>query len=60
MPHKMDSYENGTEDMKELLEKLTLDEKITLLSAKNIWELPEIERVGIPSLKVIGQHFSTS
>ncbi|KAF2000125.1 glycoside hydrolase family 3 protein [Amniculicola lignicola CBS 123094] len=35
-----------------LLEKMTLDEKITMLAAKNIWEIPEIERLDIPSLKV--------
>jgi hypothetical protein len=40
------------EDLNALLEKLTLDEKILLLSAKNVWETPEIDRVGIPSLKV--------
>ncbi|CAI6340141.1 unnamed protein product [Periconia digitata] len=42
----------GGERMRELLEKLTLEEKIRLLSAENVWETPEIERVGIPSLKV--------
>ncbi|KAF2712662.1 glycoside hydrolase family 3 protein [Pleomassaria siparia CBS 279.74] len=31
---------------------MTLDEKITLLAAKNVWETPEIDRLGIPSLKV--------
>ncbi|KAL5387317.1 hypothetical protein DPSP01_003541 [Paraphaeosphaeria sporulosa] len=41
-----------SEDLNALLEKLTLDEKISLLSAKNVWETPEIDRVGIPSLKV--------
>jgi beta-glucosidase len=47
MPHEIeDSRPNG------LLGKLTIDEKISLLSAKNVWETQEIERVGIPSLKV--------
>ncbi|KAH8900771.1 hypothetical protein GQ53DRAFT_675543 [Thozetella sp. PMI_491] len=31
---------------------MTLDEKISLLSGKNLWETVEIERLGIPSLKV--------
>ena len=52
MPHKVDEHLDASEDMKALLGVLTLDEKISLLSAKNIWETPEIERVGIPSLKV--------
>ncbi|PVI06078.1 glycoside hydrolase family 3 protein [Periconia macrospinosa] len=38
--------------MADLLQKLTLEEKIRLLSAENIWETLAIERVGIPSLKV--------
>ncbi|KAJ4298099.1 hypothetical protein N0V90_005998 [Kalmusia sp. IMI 367209] len=42
----------SSEALKAVLQELTLDEKISLLSAKNIWETPEIERVGIPSLKV--------
>jgi beta-glucosidase len=52
MPHKVNGHVNASEDMGALLERLTLDEKILLLSAKNIWETPAIERVGIPSLKV--------
>ena len=35
-----------------LLERMTLDEKILMLAAKNVWETPEIDRLGIPSLKV--------
>jgi beta-glucosidase len=38
--------------MNTLLEKLTIDEKISLLAAKNVWETQEIERLNIPSLKV--------
>jgi beta-glucosidase len=52
MPHKASNQQGASDDMNELLRKLTLNEKILLLSAKNIWETPEIERVGIPSLKV--------
>lgn len=35
-----------------LLATLTLDEKISLLSGKDFWTLPAIERCGIPSLRV--------
>ncbi|KAF1959489.1 glycoside hydrolase [Byssothecium circinans] len=42
----------GDEGMVELLGKLTLDEKIELLSGKSIWETSNIDRVGIPSLKM--------
>jgi beta-glucosidase len=52
MPHKASNQQGANDDMNGLLRKLTLNEKILLLSAKNIWETPEIERVGIPSLKV--------
>ncbi|KAF2648083.1 glycoside hydrolase family 3 protein [Lophiostoma macrostomum CBS 122681] len=31
---------------------MTLDEKISMLAAKNVWEIPSIGRLGIPSLKV--------
>lgn len=41
-----------SERVEGLIVKLTLEEKITLLAAKNIWETPEIDRLGIPSLKV--------
>lgn len=44
------------ENVESLLQELTIDEKIKLLSAKNIWETPEIERLGIPSLKVSVVH----
>jgi len=52
MPHKVNGHVDASEDLSALLGSLTLDEKILLLSAKNIWETPAIERVGIPSLKV--------
>lgn len=35
-----------------LLAALTLDEKIALLSGKDFWTLPAIERLGIPSLRM--------
>lgn len=38
--------------VEELVQQLTVDEKILLLSGKNVWETPEIDRLGIPSLKV--------
>jgi len=34
----------------ELIEKLTLDEKVSLLSGKNFWETKNIDRCGIPSI----------
>ncbi|KAH7138978.1 glycoside hydrolase superfamily [Dendryphion nanum] len=43
------SAENG---LRELLEKLTLEEKIGMLAAKNVWETKDVERLGINSLKV--------
>ena len=39
-------------DLIELIDQMTLDEKIMMLGAKNIWETPSIDRLGIPSLKV--------
>ena len=41
------------EALQNLCAQLTADEKISLLAAKNVWETPEIERLDIPSLKVI-------
>ncbi|KAF2678445.1 glycoside hydrolase family 3 protein [Lentithecium fluviatile CBS 122367] len=52
MPHKTDGHVSNDKEPSLLLGRLTLDERIILLSAKNVWETPEIERVGIPSLKV--------
>ncbi|KAH7085349.1 glycoside hydrolase superfamily [Paraphoma chrysanthemicola] len=40
------------EKLEDLAARMTLEEKITFLAAKNIWETPDIQRVGIPSLKV--------
>jgi beta-glucosidase len=37
--------------IRKLLESLTLEEKCTLLSGKNMWETAAIERLGIKSLK---------
>ena len=36
----------------DLFEKLTLDEKISLLSGKSMWTLNDIERVNLPSIRV--------
>ena len=35
-----------------LLRELTLEEKISMLAAKNVWETADVERLGVPSLKV--------
>lgn len=43
-------------ELRQLLEKLTLEEKIGMLAAKNIWETKDVERLGVPSLKV-SYHF---
>lgn len=37
-------------NVKEVIKKLTLDEKISLLEGKNNWETMNIDRVGIPSI----------
>ena len=44
--------EPSDDELKQLCSQLTEDEKISLLAAKNVWETPEIERLGVPSLKV--------
>lgn len=36
----------------ELLSKLSLEEKVSLLAGRDFWSLPAIERLGIPSLKM--------
>jgi len=41
-----------TRDLSVLVDQMTLDEKIMMLAAKNIWETSSIDRLGIPSLKV--------
>ncbi|PSN60028.1 glycoside hydrolase [Corynespora cassiicola Philippines] len=50
------AQESGTvhddESLQALVGQMTLEEKIKMLSAKNVWETPEIDRLGIPSLKV--------
>ncbi|MCR4660770.1 MAG: glycoside hydrolase family 3 C-terminal domain-containing protein [Clostridia bacterium] len=35
-----------------ILKEMTLEEKMTLISGKNFWETPEIERLNIPSVWV--------
>ncbi|NLG82761.1 MAG: glycosyl hydrolase [Bacilli bacterium] len=37
-------------DIKDLMKRLTLEEKVSLLSGKNVWETQDIERLGIPSI----------
>ena len=39
-------------DIASMMQQLTLDEKITLLSGLNFWQTPAIERLGIPSLYI--------
>lgn len=39
-------------NVEHILKQMSLDEKIQMLAAKNVWETPEIKRVSIPSLKV--------
>lgn len=39
-------------DLLSLVSELTLEEKISLLGGKNIWETNAVERLNIPSLKV--------
>jgi beta-glucosidase len=54
-------HNDSTRGLSDLVGKMTLDEKIMMLAAKNIWETPSIERLGIPSLKVrIYNQLSTS
>ncbi|CAK7226915.1 hypothetical protein SCUCBS95973_006361 [Sporothrix curviconia] len=38
-------------DLAALLTQCTIEEKISLLSLKNVWETAAVDRVGIPSLK---------
>lgn len=35
-----------------ILRDLTLEEKVTLISGKDFWSLPAIDRLGVPSLKM--------
>ena len=42
----------GESNLHALLSELTLEEKISMLAAKNVWETADVERLGIPSLKV--------
>lgn len=39
-------------DLKSLIEKMTLEEKLQLLTGKNNWETVAVERLGIPSIFV--------
>lgn len=36
-----------------LLAQCTIEEKIALLSLKNVWETADVDRLDIPSLKVL-------
>ncbi|MEL7452336.1 MAG: glycoside hydrolase family 3 C-terminal domain-containing protein [Pseudomonadota bacterium] len=48
----MANNKTAERDIRALLSELTLDEKISLLSGRDFWSLPAIERLGIPSLKM--------
>ncbi len=48
--HSFSESENAKIDL--LLSKLTLEEKVGLLSGKDFWSLKPVERLGIPSLCV--------
>lgn len=39
-------------EVQDLVSRLTVDEKISLLAGKTTWETTPIERLNIPSLKV--------
>ena len=43
---------DATDRCRTLLAALTLDERIALLSGRDFWTLPAIERLGIPSLRM--------
>ncbi|ETS73032.1 hypothetical protein PFICI_15207 [Pestalotiopsis fici W106-1] len=47
-----DSIGDLDREVKDLVARLTVDEKISLLAGKNTWETMPIERLDIPSLKV--------
>jgi hypothetical protein len=42
----------NTDDLRDLLNKLSLEEKVSLLSGADGWQTQEISRLGIGSLKV--------
>ncbi|KAI5236745.1 family 3 glycoside hydrolase [Aureobasidium subglaciale] len=42
----------GWQDIPQLVARMTLDQKISLLAGKNFWETQEIPKLGVPSLKV--------
>ena len=39
-------------DLDALVEKLTLEEKVSLLSGASMWQTPAIERLGIPAVRI--------
>lgn len=41
-----------TERIERLVDAMTLDEQVSLLSGEDFWSLPAIERLGIPKLRV--------
>jgi beta-glucosidase-like glycosyl hydrolase len=44
-------FQDETRQVEEFLKALTLDEKLSLLAGKNMWETMNVDRLGIPSLK---------
>jgi beta-glucosidase len=49
---KVQGYRSMSEKIDELLEQMTLQEKVALLAGASMWHTVAIERLGIPSLKV--------
>jgi beta-glucosidase len=42
-------------DVETILDKLTIDEKITLLAGKSTWSTATVERLGIPEITVCAE-----
>jgi hypothetical protein len=40
-------------ELSRLISELAIDEKLQMLAGKNVWETVGIERLGVPSLKVV-------
>lgn len=47
------AFKMATRDIDTLVEALTLEEKVLLLSGVDMWHVPSISRLGIGSIKVM-------